>query len=602
MVSLRGLRNEMTVRKGRVAIVTVNARNPQGLNVLSPAPYTLKSYANWRLHSEQLSLDAIDVFIFHYADNLDENITEIIEGNYDVVAFSVYIWNYSKLIKFGETVKAAQPDVLLVFGGPHVSPDAEACITTHDFIDVIPYVTTPGEPIFYDILKEVFFGTGDVSLVNNIFYRTKGREVAKTPQLVPEMDFDVVPSPYLDGTITIPTTASQNHMIVIEASRGCPFDCGYCFWGSGQIKVKHLPLDRTLREIDVIYANPTVKYVYFADADILMKKGAEKIVNKLLAIGGSHVETFFEINSKGISVARRDLILALAKLPGFYFNLAVQSSNADALASIGAGRIGIEDFRSKVALLREWMPEAKISIDVMIPLPGDSLRGFRGTLNDVLDIGVYRFNLAHPIYLLPGTRYYNERYELGIIFTPDPPFAIVETPTFPLADVHAALRLAYWMHVITYYHPALARAFWAACDSNASEAKVDRLERWVNAIESRIHLLDGLTSLDINSVNSLEQVGLVKSKFLADSCLPRNSQLIFEVVSDLEAQLPAVVTELQFGADVFAAMDAGSVAAADPYATLRAEYERSGQLTATLRQFPASAVIALLPLFKFYRA
>src|SRR5690606_6790077 len=60
---------------------------------------------------------------------------------------------------------------------------------------------------------------------------------------------------------------SETGALVIETSRGCPFNCAFCSWPKNQ-KPRDFPLDRVRRELEVMMRlDPTAK-MHFADPDI----------------------------------------------------------------------------------------------------------------------------------------------------------------------------------------------------------------------------------------------------------------------------------------------------------------------------------------------
>src|SRR5689334_20919203 len=54
----------------------------------------------------------------------------------DIVLFSVYVWNLQLSLTVAERLKAARPDIRIVFGGPQIPDRPEAFLAEHQFVDI----------------------------------------------------------------------------------------------------------------------------------------------------------------------------------------------------------------------------------------------------------------------------------------------------------------------------------------------------------------------------------------------------------------------------------------------------------------------------------
>jgi hypothetical protein len=97
------------------------------------------------------------------------------------------------------------------------------------------------------------------------------------------------------------------------------------------------------------------------------------------------------------------------------------------------------DFSAKVAFLND--SGAVFGFDLIYGLPGDTLAGFRNSIDFAL--GLYPNHLdIFPLALLPGTRLAARSAELELHHDPVPPYLLTSSPTFPQGDMAAAARLA----------------------------------------------------------------------------------------------------------------------------------------------------------------
>jgi len=340
-----------------VGILTTGPNVARGLKVLSPSPYFLASYAKWRFSIENLQAPNIEPIIFEASVIAQDIFDHVKAHKYDVIAFSIYVWNCQTLIEAAQLINDAFPEVIIIFGGPQVSPIAEDIFTEYDFIDILPYITAPGEPIFYDIARALSLGE-KLENVSNIYFRD-GKSIIKTEEKVEKIDIETIPSPYLDGTVQL-DEVNTDCMVIIESSRGCPFACAYCFWGSGSTKMTFYPTDRTIEEIRSVYSHPSVKQVYFADSDFLIKPDrANLILDAIQDYGGDRVFSGFEIDANLLRESKKEAVEKLSKLPEHKITFAIQTTNPAAHELLGK-RAKPEQFRKNAEMIRDWVPDIQI--------------------------------------------------------------------------------------------------------------------------------------------------------------------------------------------------------------------------------------------------
>ncbi|MBF0192936.1 MAG: radical SAM protein [Magnetococcales bacterium] len=524
-------KNIVEYRQLYVHIATSAPRSSRGLKVLSPAPYVLKSYVNWRLPTDIKAKIKIDVTIFDPDDSPELMATKLLADTPDIIAFSLYVWNHQETLKCAKLIKKSHPEITIILGGPQASPIAEELLSTNSFIDIIPFITSPGETIFYHLISAAI-NQKPLTDVAGLMLRLKDGTVVKTAEKIEPLDFNTAPSPFLDGTISFDDDCE--YLAVLETSRGCPFDCGYCFWGSGGKDMNYYPQKRVEQEIDIIYSEQQIKHVYFADADILIRKNrAEWMVDRLLK-KGSGTGVSFELDARNITKPKRGVVEKLAKLPDFQFVFAIQTTNPDALEAIGVTRPSPEIFKDRLETLRSWIENVSAVVDIMLPLPQDTFQGFRKTLNDVLALTPTRLVLNYPVYLLPGTRFYNEREQLGLIYRKDPPHPVVETINFPKAYVNSALLLGIWCEIITYYHPAAGIFFHDLTKNEPKTKPIDRMEAWIRAIEKKLPLMEYCDNLVDFAVISVENLNAAKGALLKRACEPKSGLLIYTTILEIE--------------------------------------------------------------------
>lgn len=489
------------------------------------APLALKAYAYYKLDSYK-NMFNISIHTYSTTDiDMKDVATEILNKKPDIVSFSVYIWNYRQVIECINYIKATNKDIVIICGGPQVSPIAIEIMENNKNIDIIPYIVIPGEVIFYNIIKNFLLGS-KIDSVEGIVYRNDGKLV-KTDELTEQMDYDNAPSPYLEGYLLL--EKNKQYTVVIEGFRGCPMDCAYCFYGKGIHKLSFFPLERVLKEIDYLYKIPNIKQVIYADSDMFLNgERTKSIVNHILK---QNSRTISELDVHILGV-REDFVKLLSKLPNYNFCFGVQTFNPSALRYISDRRPDVNLFIKKFNNFKKWAPKTEYYIDIMIGLPGDSINGFMNTVNTCLQLEPTRLRPFYPIFLLPGTTFYKEKNKFGIKHGANHPYCIIETETFKKKDIEYCFRFSIWMEILTYYYPEIKKFFYDVCKKKKIDKRIDILKQWISSIEKNIDIFNDLPNMtDIAEYGDINEWNELKSELLRRASEEYASKIIYKVVN-----------------------------------------------------------------------
>lgn len=176
---------------------------------------------------------------------IGENVDEIIEWKPDFVGYSVLTGSHRNLLKFNSELKK-KLSFVSVFGGPHPTYFPE--IVNQEGVDYI--VRGESEEVIEILLnkpkEKVIFG--------------------KLPQ-----NLDFIPFPdreFVYGRLDKERKNPIRHFI---ASRGCPFDCPYCYNNAAkklypnQKWVRYRSVNNVIEEVQMVLAKYGGKFVYFQD-------------------------------------------------------------------------------------------------------------------------------------------------------------------------------------------------------------------------------------------------------------------------------------------------------------------------------------------------
>jgi len=368
------------------------------------------------LADERISAE-MDVRIFNFGGG--DSLTTMAEtvfssGIPDVLAFSVFGWNYREFGALAEAFKQIRPQGWVIFGGTHVANQAER--TFRHFPDVDIVANGEGDLVFPELLR-AYLGdrrVADLHDVEGISYRDEDGGVHTTADATRIQDLDLIPSPFLHGAIPLTDHHGEFRydVALIETNRGCPYRCAFCYWGGavGQ-RVRAFSRERLRAELE-IFGYHRVHTVVLCDANFGMLQGDLEFVEDVIrtrekfgfprAVEGSWAKnkskTFYDI-------------VRLMKQQGMKssFTLALQTLNEAALGQMHRKNMKLNDWEDLVGWLR------KEGLDCYAELiwgaPGETcesfLRGYDTLAKYMTRIAVY------PLLLLPNTEYSSDKARFG---------------------------------------------------------------------------------------------------------------------------------------------------------------------------------------------
>jgi len=489
------------------------------------APYVLKRYVENNTQKDAVNIKVVN---FSYDADPTRMTQEVLKFCPDVVALSIYLWNYLELMQCAELLKKENQELLILAGGPMVSFNAEDVLSEHSYIDAISYDDTRGEIIFNDFIQCLIDGRS-IRAAKGIVYRANDNKLVKTEKPEGKLNYSVELSPFINADIILDN--KNNYYITIETSRGCPFDCGYCCWGSGRDKIEYYPMERVLKEVEIIYNNPNVKHVLFVDSSMTLNKNRTiKIVECM-----KNQKYYNDISTRmhlNIVSMNEELTQILSTIPGFSFDFGLQTANSTALKIISKRRPNANQFKEKLGKMKKWVPDIKFGIDLMIGLPGDSLDGFKKTLDFCFSLEPYRFFMAYPICLLPGTRFYEERDKLKFHYSDCHPLVITGTDDFPEQDIYEAVKIATWVQILTYYNPAISDFFYYICKGKSNGKRYEIMERWIDLIDSKVNLFKDLNLAKLGN-NLVKEWYIAKGNLLEHASSAQVAYIIFSTIYEL---------------------------------------------------------------------
>ena len=359
--------------------------------------------------------------------------TSILDENPSVVGLSMYCWNSSNLLTIARLIKAQQPDVTVVAGGPDTYGEGAALLGRNPALDVV--LGGEGEVAFLRFLEAVLDGSSmaDVPFAT---YRS-GDQIVTSDKVDYIADLDNIPSAILGASKDEMGTRlgrEEDVATIMETSRGCPINCAFCQYPRNDDgRMRYYSMDRVMAELEAIRL-AGIRGVYFADGILTIKKErAYAVFEYFLNVftdGRLHTEIKLDIVPDLVI----DQIRELCDQGRIDFGVGLQSVNRTTLRNMG--RPTSLDRVAKNA--RKIGSGARIRWDLIYGLPGDTYDDLLDGMDYIMSVQPGALMAIQPLQVLPGTEYRARASVDGLIFDEQNPYIAMESRTFSRGDMRMA--------------------------------------------------------------------------------------------------------------------------------------------------------------------
>lgn len=417
----------MAFRRSKLRVLVANI-NPSEDGFFVPLIYgNLRSY--WeksdmsRSHPAGGDVDWLDPLMI--PEKFKEIDARIGFDSVDVLAISVYQWNYAYQYELARYVRSHSPNCLIVAGGPHVDYKSPAFFEQHNYIDVA--VAGEGEESFRQILNSQFQESPDWSQIQGVYLNPRFGSFKFVP--VPTIDLSSRPSPWLELK-DFWRTYFRNHAqyrlaASYESARGCPYGCTFCDWGSATNSKMRLVADETVKEeLNFLLGELKPVFVFWTDSNLGMAARDLDLVRHFadLKIRTGFPRYLYYSNNKNsyernLSIAqefRRANLLTK-------YTLSLQHLDEEVIENLKRKNLPSDQVHKLVQRLHEI--DYPIFVQFIIGSPGDTFEKWLKAYTDLMEMGVHSEYRAYPFNLLPNSPAadpnYMKKWDLRVIERPD---------------------------------------------------------------------------------------------------------------------------------------------------------------------------------------
>ncbi len=418
---------------------------------------------------------------------INENIGIIVKSiqahRPDVLAASTWLFNHEVLMHILSRAKALLPNACVILGGPEFLGDNEMFLRCHPYVNCV--FRGEGEEQFprwtacWNHPEEWTDITGLCYLDKNQIYHDNG--------LARVLHFNRLISPEESSFFNW-----SKPFVQLETTRGCFNTCAFCVSG-GEKPVRTLSIETIRQRLQLIHQKG-IRDVRVLDRTFNFQTRRAKELLELFLEFYPDMRFHLEIHPALLS---EELKEELQKLPKGLLHLeaGIQSLREEVLEK--SRRMGkLSDALSGLQFLCA-LPNMETHADLIAGLP---LYRLEEIFEDIRTLAEYQADeiQLESLKLLPGTEMRRRADEMGICFSPLPPYEVLQTPAIRTDELQTARCLSRLLDAF-YNTPA-----WQSLTRQLILQENDFL----------IRFLDYLTDANlIDQPMSLEKRGLVLYDF-----------------------------------------------------------------------------------------
>ena len=417
-------------------------------------------------------------------ENVGMVVDEICRQKPDVLAATCWLFNHEALMHITSRVKALLPEAVLIMGGPEFLGNNEAFLRRNTWVDGV--FRGEGEEEFSRWLRcwnlpEAWKNINGLCwLDSDGQYQDNGlARVLAFDSLTPPEESDFFPW--------------RKPFVQLETTRGCFNTCAFCVSG-GEKPVRTLSIEAIRKRLQTIHQHG-IRNVRVLDRTFnFHPRRAKELLNLFLEFH-PHIRFHLEIHPALLS---EELKAELQRLPEGLLHLeaGIQSLREPVLEQ--CRRMGkLSDALEGLQFLCS-LDNMETHADLIAGLP---LYRLEEIFEDVRTLASYEAGeiQLESLKLLPGTEMRRRAEELGIRYSPLPPYEVLQTTEITPSELQVARRLSRLLDAF-YNTPA-----W----QSLTRELILKEERFLH------HFLDYLTDANlIDQPMSLEKRGLLLYQYI----------------------------------------------------------------------------------------
>ena len=360
-------------------------------------------------------------------ENTGMIVDEIYRHRPDILAATTWLFNHEQLMHVASRVKALLPEACLVLGGPEFLGDNEEFLRKNPFVDCV--FRGEGEEVFPQWLT-CWNHPEQWHTVPGLCYLTPNKEY-KDNGIARVLNFAGLVPPEQSRFFNW-----SKPFVQLETTRGCFNTCAFCVSG-GEKPVRTLSIESIRERLQLIHAHG-IKNVRVLDRTFNYNPRRAKELLRLFLEFHPDIRFHLEIHPALLSEELKEELSLLPK-GLLHLEAGIQSLREPVLEKsrrMGKLSDALDGLRFLCAL-----PNMETHADLIAGLP---LYHLHKIFEDVRTLAGYAAGeiQLESLKLLPGTEMRRRAEELGIKYSPLPPYEVLQTHEISVSELQTARQLS----------------------------------------------------------------------------------------------------------------------------------------------------------------
>ncbi len=386
------------------------------------------------LREEGCDVEVLDINAFRHSA---ERVKEIVrDSGADIYGIGGIVTVYRYVKWLIRVIRECHPQAKIVIGGS-VGCSIPGIMLGKNPVDAV--CDGEAEETVKDLVAAYRHGSG-LEGVRGIWFKDANGHIHKTAPRSPIQDLDTVPLPawdlfpmeiyctnpvgapnrnkWIDGGLSEDTPRSMN----LFATRGCPYQCIYCYHDFMGTRYRHRSARNIIEEIRVLYERYNVTYFHFVDDEFVLHKPFVFEFTRAIKELSRDIGTTLTWGCSGrVNLMTEELIAAMAGAGCVLIGYGIESGSQTMLDFIKK-KVTVQQAKDAIRMTRRYLGWADCSF--MIGYPGEN----KETIQETVDFCKELDLAPEVIFFLtpyPGTELYRmaraqgnipdeERYVLGL--------------------------------------------------------------------------------------------------------------------------------------------------------------------------------------------
>jgi len=321
-----------------------------------------------------------------------------------IVGFSSCQVNMYKILAMAKSIKKISRNIFIILGGPQATFMPKAALFEMPPIDAL--CRGEGEEVL-PLLSECLINGNEMETVKNIAFKRKGILI-DTKQKEFKDDLDNFPSPYQGGILNF----SEHKIGVILSSRGCSFNCHFCYTPNAfNHTIRFHSPQRVLEDLEVCVKNNITNF-FFADPSFTFDK--ERVIEIMRRIIKKRLKICFWCETRA-DLVDKDMLSIMAKAGARTIAYGLETVDKNVMKAINK-KVDLDNFKKVVKITQGLGIRAEVF--TLYGLPKQTYESSCKTLEFVksLNVKIIGNSSGQPLALYFGTKIYDSAKKFGMHF------------------------------------------------------------------------------------------------------------------------------------------------------------------------------------------